>query len=225
MAWGAVLGVVGTALVVRTALLGTLVDEDGLVRVSMFRRRRLAWRDISRFMDGAHDRAGLWVVPRATDADPMQVPSVLHGLGPDVARDVANGLNTTFRTDRPQDPVGESSGGAGWLERWAKWTWYIPLVTVGYGTVFVLLIGATKTMRRWLWLVAIGSMDAIVVGVFVTGPTQGIVVNWLIPMTLMVVGPSVLILCVWRRERRMRPRTGMGEPFDEAPSVIPDRIR
>jgi DivIVA domain-containing protein len=198
--FGLLIGAAAIGLITRFARTGTSMDAAGLTRVQMFRRLRLSWEDVREFTGHVRGRPGLWVVPDKSGVKPVPVPSTAHTMSVEEADALASKMNRTFGFEG--DAAGDNEfGGRDALESWSRW-WFVPLATVGFASPFVLLTGAIKTGRRWLWLAAVAEFDVWTCALIGGSPDTGLVdvFFWLV----LPIAPAVWMFVVWNRARRAR---------------------
>jgi len=209
--WGIALGVIGVGVIGLLARSGTTMDAHGLRRIFLFRIVRLPWTSVQEFTGGVRGRPGLWVTPtaRSKGATPFRVPSALHTLSPDGANEVADLVNGAFEfADSARRRVRVGSGDA--FESWARRAWLYPLLTLGYATPLVFLVGAVRTMRRGLWLVTVATLDIWVLGIIAGAHNVGGVLGlWIGPIVVLCLAPTVVLFVVGRRARNASSPVGM----------------
>ncbi len=204
--FGITLAVVGLALLARTARIGTDVTWTGIRYHYFVGYEDYPWTAVQGFTPQWRGRSGVWaVVPRSTGVGAdigVMVPSPLHRWDPEAASAVVDRLNATLET-RP--PVSERRGPTA-FERLCAWTWFLPLVTFGLGSVPVLIAVACTGRRLWVWIVTAGVFDATAVfwsAINGTGVAQVVAAVSFVGIWL---GSSAALLVGWLGTRRGRRR-------------------
>lgn len=212
--WGIVLAVIGLGVISLVSASGTTMNEKGL------KRRRtlngdwaidyLAWDHIAGFVsdfDVGQSKTGhVWVV--GTEGNAFRVQSDFHRESPKQAGEHAAYLNQHFGLVPSPDMAGVIRDHDEDYRYPTGAIRTISLLGFGFLSPFALLVGATATMRRWLWLVAEATFAGMVSGLVVwysnnlrgspvlhvAGPMVWFVGLWL--------GPTILTLGMARSNRR-----------------------
>ena len=201
-AWAIILAVTVLGTAARLSVTGTTADGVGLRRTTLFGSKRVAWTWVDGVSGGCDGRPGLWLTTTTAPDQPLQVPSSMHATPLAEARATAAWISeaTGVLEAPPRRTASGAPRNSGRL--WIRWTWYLPLLTVGLATPIVLFVGAILTGRRWLWLAWAVSIDLFTVFMASVGRPN---LSALAGMALWLVTPPVLftaMIATGRRQRR-----------------------
>ncbi len=205
--WSVILAVTTLGLLARLSLTGTAADRLGVRRTTLFGSERILWSTVTGFSGGSDGRPGIWL-HTSTSPTPRQIPSSMHATPPSEATATAEWLNAAG--DLPSVPPRRTrSGKIGNCGRsWLRWTWWLPLVTVGLATPVVLAVGAIISRRRWLWLAWAVSIDLFAIFMAAgQSPSPAAVAVGMTAFLALWLGAPLVLLVVGLRAGRPGPAT------------------
>lgn len=207
--WGIVLAVIGVGGLARATRIGTEVAWTGVRRHRFFSSQEIDWVDVRGLTTEWGGRMGVWLVvrpgaPEGSDGSDLavMVPSEFHPWSMEQASDVVVGLNSVLAVRR----AALARRGPGSFERFCAWTCFLPVVTLGLAAVPVVIAAAATGRRLWMWIVALATFDATVVGIATSADQGPGAAVGAVLFVCTVVGSTTALMVGWLHTRLVRRR-------------------
>jgi hypothetical protein len=110
------------------------------------------------------------------------------------------------RSGRPRNPG----------RTWLGWTWFLPLITLGFAGPVLLLVGAARTRRRWLWLAWAALVDAFTLFMATGGGSTTPGGLFTVAYLIVWLGSTAVLLAAWIAIRRSEA-PGLPGPVNAPP--------